>query len=274
MPKQRDQKLKERDRKLFRRIRKHGKMILPLNNRKLRGSVRKSDTKGKWRTSFSGKNRKRFGSKTHDNERDAENYLVRLNLVHRLDIRNIIYEYENEYYCSLTKGQFMKFSPQDYDLVEKYIWFAHYDKSVDDYYTCTKVSGNKTRSFLQLLHNPDSKKGESGDHIDHTRKWDNTRENTRVANATTQNVNKGIQSNNTSGVRGVNWSNKGSWVASWIESDKDGNIKPRKKSFSVEKYKNHPKNAYQLAVEYRANATRDNDIYNAINGRVVDDGLA
>lgn len=269
MPKQRDQKLKDRDSKIFKRVKERGKMILPLNNDKFDGKIHRPKTKrGKWKVVFYSKAAKHLPTKKFDTEEEAERHLVRQNLKKGLKIRNIIYRYKNENYCELNHGRMMKFSSQDYDLVDKYTWRAHYDKSVDDYYTDTDVNGI-TRSFLQEMY-PEIKKGESGDHIDSQKKWDNTRENTRIATASVQNTNKGMQSNNTSGYKGVKRC-KGYWEAGW----KSEETKRRETvSFSIEKFMNQQKDAFQLAVEAREEGMRQNELYKLAGQTDVYDPLS
>lgn len=70
---------------------------------------------------------------------EAEEDLKRENVVHQLPISNVIYLYNDQYYCVLTTGVVMKFSLESIDFVERYTWVAHYDHSVCKYHAACYI---------------------------------------------------------------------------------------------------------------------------------------
>lgn len=143
--------------------------------------------------------------------------IKRLNHEKRLLIANVIYVYNNEYYCVLSGNQMMKFSFQDIELVEKHTWHAKYNPDTDSFYAVTRVGATK-KSYSQLLF-PNMKPGESGDHLDGGT-LDNTRENLRAATAPQQSANQKMRSDNKSGYTGVLRNSRDTgWVAQWTGDD-------------------------------------------------------
>jgi hypothetical protein len=93
------------------------------------------------------------------------------------------------------------------------------------------------------------------DHIDRNRANNNYR-NLRWTTASGNNRNRTKQNNNTSGVSGVQYYNKGCWVASW----NDENMKLQRKSFSVKIHGDEQ--AKQMAINLRKQMAEDNAYIN------------
>lgn len=152
----------------------------------------------------------------------------------------------------------MEFSPEDVELVENNLWYAHYDKSVAGYYVLTHDTEGKTKSFLQLMYPDMNKETESGDHIKPMEKLNNTRENTRVVNATIQNTNRPLQENNNSGIKGVFYhESRGCWVAKWAGR---GAREYHTASYAVAKHGGYDA-ALQKAIEARNNGIKQVEKY-------------
>lgn len=151
----------------------------------------------------------------------------------------------------------MEFSPEDVELVENNLWYAHYDKSVAGYYVLTHDTEGKTKSFLQLMYPDMSKETESGDHIKPMEKLNNTRENTRVVNATIQNTNRPLQENNISGIKGVCYhKSRGCWIAKWATH---GHREYQTASYAVAKYGYDV--ARQMAIDARNRGVNQSEQY-------------
>lgn len=164
-----------------------------------------------------------------------------MNARHDLPVKNIIYEYKEEFYCVLTQRQIMKFSIEHFDIVEDKTWFAHFSPGVNSYYAHTNTGGIKTTGFHGLVCR-DLVLGETPDHINHVT-LDNTTQNIRSASITTQAINRRISTRNTSSVVGVCYSNTRCWCAYWIEAHK----------LCIENFyvSVHGDRAYDLAVAFR-----------------------
>lgn len=97
----------------------------------------------------------------------------------------------------------------DYEKVKKYSWYESKHG-----YIYTRI--DKKWIFLsRLIMNVENINDRqiTIDHINHNT-YDNRKKNLRVANQSEQNMNQGIQGNNTSGVTGVSWKEKiGKWQA-------------------------------------------------------------
>lgn len=236
----------EADNRRFDRIKRKGFEILPFNIRKYYGTVHPCKS-GKWASIFNGQLAKHIKSRSHRTKEGAMERVRRICIRENFPIKNIMYRYRERYYCTLTQGRMMQFSPQDIELVENHVWCAHFDQSVAGYYALTTNSEGKKTSFLQFMY-PNMDEGESGDHINPMEKLNNTRENTRVASAAIQNMNKPLQENNNSGIKGVFYhESKSSWVAKWAS---DVARKPCTQSFSIAKHGGYDA-ALQKAIEAR-----------------------
>lgn len=105
-----------------------------------------------------------------------------------------------------SKGEEFYFDLEDYDLIKDYCWYID-----DDGYVLTHCVSetNGTKGMHRLLF-PDSK------YVDHIKHKNNDNRKSQLRPCTNQqnNMNKGLQSNNTSGVTGVSWDNKrNKWYA-------------------------------------------------------------
>ena len=94
----------------------------------------------------------------------------------------------------------------DWDLVSKYTWCVRIqDGKVESVQTNVYGNGKHTVPKLhQLLMGPVPPGKDSIDHIDRN-PLNNCRTNLRFATLSEQQVNQGMQRNNTSGVKGVSW---------------------------------------------------------------------
>ena len=119
------------------------------------------------------------------------------------------YDLSGEYGIGYTsKGEEFYFDLEDYDLIKDYCW--NYDK---DGYVVSHLSGTKNRRSGIKMHRllfPDSDKVDHIKHINH----DNRKSELRPVTASQSNMNKGLSSNNTSGVTGVSYNKtEDKWIA-------------------------------------------------------------
>lgn len=144
-----------------------GVKIPPQNVKKYKGSISKIGNK--WQTELHKKDGGRF-TKTHDTLKAAESYIIDYNTEQNVPIKNMIYKYNDEYYCVLSKYQLMKFSFQDLNLVEENKWYA--DSSTCEYYAKTCGNGQYhwfyQKMFPQMLNN-EKVKYLNDDFLDNTR---------------------------------------------------------------------------------------------------------
>lgn len=140
------------------------------------------------------------------------------NRLSKLNKRRNVYDLSGEYGVGYDyKGREFYFDLEDYDLIKDYCWItandgyikatAHYD---DEYGNDQKY----TVLMHRLIMNPENNRV----YVDHicgeNTKNDNRKYNLRLATPSQNNMNKKIQSNNTSGVAGVYWANsKSKWCA-------------------------------------------------------------
>lgn len=116
---------------------------------------------------------------------------------------------------SLNRGEYTLVDDKDFDLVIKTRWYLHESKNGKKYAYAN--SGNKTSILLhRLIMNPP--RGLEVDHINGNG-LDNRRKNLRICTHAENNRNKGLQSNNTSGYKGVSW-NMGQWCAQVYKNNK------------------------------------------------------
>lgn len=212
---------------LFIDVTTNGTKRYPMNWKKYTGSL--TPYKNRWLTLIPYKgypDKRRY----HTTKKDASTYLKEVNIRQNLKIDNIIYEYKNEYYCVLSnKQKLMMFSKEDLELVENHTW------CVCRIYAQTNIVNDKgyntSRYFHQFL--PlDLDINETCDHM-YRNGLDNRRESLRAASKTTQSINQGMKSHNTSGTTGVSFKKKRSnWRAKWT----DVNGKECGESFSISVY--------------------------------------
>ncbi len=232
---------KQLDDERFIEITTNGRKIHPINIKKYIGwTIERSQ--GSWESLFPRKYKEK--QKTHKTKEDAIAYLKEVNLSKNY-VKNMVYKYKNEYYCAIGENQLMKFSIQDLDVVDKYMWCISGDYS--GYAQSTSLSDrNKKVVFHQLL-GLDMGETLTIDHINRD-SLDNRRENLRVASKRTQSINRGVRSTNKSGITGV-YDNGEKCIAIWM----DENGKQRTKSFSVSI---HGDDAYPKAVAVREEMVR------------------
>lgn len=103
-----------------------------------------------------------------------------------------------------SKGDEFYFDLEDYDKIKNYCW------NIGNGYVIT-TNNNKTISFHRLVMN--TPKNKDTDHINHNT-IDNRKENLRIVNRSQNNMNSVLKSNNSSGFKGVYWSNRDEkWVS-------------------------------------------------------------
>lgn len=117
------------------------------------------------------------------------------------------YNLSNEYGIGYTsKGEEFWFDLEDYDLIKNYCWYI----DNNGYVSTNDFNNNYKTIKLHKLLFPNSK---VIDHINH-RKFDNRKHNLRECTYSNNNMNRGLHSNNTSGVTGVSWNkNIEKWCA-------------------------------------------------------------
>lgn len=209
----RDTEKRQQNTKLFNEIVTHGRKIMPVNIIKYKGYTSLLTNRKKWITVFNEKD-KHIPRRSHATREDAEIHIKLMNDYHGLLVRNIVYEHDNKFYCVLTKGQIMKFAFCNLDIVEKYIWHALYDPSVDSYYACTLI-GKAPIKFHSLVCPGAIKKVLSVDHINRIT-LDNEPANLRLVGPSIQALNQKVSILNTSGVKGVHHdTTRNLFVASW-----------------------------------------------------------
>jgi hypothetical protein len=251
--KRRIEEQNQKDDELFTDVTTKGVKIMPSNIKKYTGSIFcRTDRKRNWESRISSNGYKK--SKCHATEEEAEAHLKEVNIRENLPIKNIIYEYNGQYYCTLTQKKLMLFSYENIDSVNSYFWGLSNTVKLNSrnkpYAVAYVKSDKKKRLFHQLIF-PD-KKGETVDHINRN-SLDDCRENLRPASRQLQNINQDIKSNNTSGVKGVSYNKQNkAWCATWV--DENGS---HLKSFSISKHDD----AKQEATAFRENIERTVPLY-------------
>lgn len=162
--------------------------------------------------------------KTFKTNEEAEAFLKEFCIENSL-VKNITYKYDNYWKVSLGKKRFMKFDEVDLPLVEKHL--IH----VCSGYAATYVN-HKTTFFHNLILNHHDFSKYTVDHINRN-PFDNRRSNLRLATPTMQAINTRIHAHNTTGIKGVSFSNGKypMYIAEWFI---DG--KKHAKKFSTKKY--------------------------------------
>lgn len=120
-----------------------------------------------------------------------------------------IYDLSGEYGIGYTSsGDEFWFDLEDYDLIKDYCW------SVNSKGYIIAPSLNDDRKIIKMHRLIlDCSDGYDVDHIHGKEtRYDNRKENLRIATRSQNNMNKGLQSNNTSNITGVSW-HKG--IARW-----------------------------------------------------------
>jgi hypothetical protein len=148
---------------------------------------------------------KRSKFKTYEK---AMRFVRRKGKKHKLNIKNMIYDRGTHYECTLTKGQVMKFDPEDLDKVNLHTLCAFKNRNRHTYYTFTSVpKGKKEKlvNFASIILNHDT--SNTNLTVDHRNRdgLDNTKRNLRLVNQSDQNINQRIQKNNKSETKGVQY---------------------------------------------------------------------
>jgi hypothetical protein len=112
----------------------------------------------------------------------------------------------------LTQGQFAVVDDEDFDLLSRWKWFAHWEKRTQSFYACRSVSADANgkkgtvwmhRQILGLSVGD----GKIGDHINTEATLDNRRNNLRIVTAHQSMCNRRAHKNNRSGVKGISLNN-------------------------------------------------------------------
>lgn len=118
---------------------------------------------------------------------------------------------------SLTKGEVSILDDVDFERVSEFKWC--YLKG--GYAVRGQREGAKTRMIFLHRFLTNASKGQEVDHINGD-KLDNRRSNLRICTSSQNKFNKSLQSNNTSGYKGVSWNKDiNKWVAQiWVNNKK------------------------------------------------------
>jgi len=116
----------------------------------------------------------------------------------------------------LTQGEFALVDDEDFEELNKYKWFAHWDVRMKGFYAHRSIRNNGKKDVI-IMHRIilGLKKGDGlhGDHINHNT-LDNRRKNLRICTPSENGMNKSISKLNTSGFKGVSWcSERKKWTA-------------------------------------------------------------
>ena len=108
----------------------------------------------------------------------------------------------------LTQGKWAIVSPEDYERISKHKWFTS-----SGGYAVRSEPGKTIRMHNEVLRFKRIKNGKEVDHINRD-KLDNRRENLRIVTHYENCINRGVNRNNRSGIKGVRWQkNKCKWSA-------------------------------------------------------------
>jgi len=117
----------------------------------------------------------------------------------------------------LTRGKVALVDDEDYEELNQWKWYAHKSGSKrSKYYACRAAVRGEKEYTLRMHRDILGLKPGDGKICDHINRnpLDNRRANLRVANHTINGRNRGIQSNNTSGYKGVHWEKaRKKWMA-------------------------------------------------------------
>jgi len=106
----------------------------------------------------------------------------------------------------LTQGQVALIDDDDFDLVSKHKWFAHWSPEIKSFYALTNIRKPNGKWSIIGMHRliMGAKKGQQVDHIHH-RTLDNRKSELRLCSPSQNQHNQGIRASNTSGYKGVSW---------------------------------------------------------------------
>jgi hypothetical protein len=108
---------------------------------------------------------------------------------------------KHTYGIPLSMDQVALIDKEDFDKIKDYGWYAHFDKVGKTFYAITRTHGTNIIMHRLILNAPDSL---VIDHADHNG-LNNRKSNIRVCSQSQNCMNKKVQSNNTSGYRGVSF---------------------------------------------------------------------
>jgi hypothetical protein len=111
---------------------------------------------------------------------------------------------EHTYGVPLSKGLLSLIDKEDFDKIKNYGWYARFDRVGKTYYAVTRTHGTNIIMHRLILNAPNSL---VIDHTDHNG-LNNRKSNIRICTQSQNCMNKKVQSNNTSGYRGVSFHKK------------------------------------------------------------------
>ena len=108
----------------------------------------------------------------------------------------------------LTQGKYALVDDEDYKNLSKHKWYFSHGYAIRD----TSINGRRKRIYMHMAIIP-QKTGLVTDHIN-MNSLDNRKCNLRIVTRSVNQINRGLQSNNTSGYKGVTWNKKSNkWQA-------------------------------------------------------------
>ncbi len=111
----------------------------------------------------------------------------------------------------LTNGLFALIDDKDYQRVAEHTWRTHYPRKNGPPYAVyyTWVEGKQQRIYMhRFVMRLERGNPQQVDHIEHTQTLDNRHTNLRLPTRSQSQQNRGRQSNNTSGFKGVAWAKR------------------------------------------------------------------
>jgi len=116
------------------------------------------------------------------------------------------------YDIPLSRGLFAMVDKGDYEKIKEWGWFVDYDRCSKKFYARGRVGvGNEKGVWGKptLMHRMIVGAG-ADDFVDHRNMntLDNRRSNLRICSRSENGCNRGLQSNNTTGVKGVQWKDR------------------------------------------------------------------
>jgi len=109
-------------------------------------------------------------------------------------------------YCliPLTKGQFAKVEPDDYERIMQWKWYAHWSKYTNTFRAQRNDKTEDGKRFTVLMHR-EVMRAEGSIKVDHKRHdtLDNRQGQLRLATSAQNNQNARMRKSNTSGLKGV-----------------------------------------------------------------------
>lgn len=103
------------------------------------------------------------------------------------------------YGIPLTRGQIALIDKEDLDKIKNYGWYAIYKKNNNTFYAVTEIDSKGIPMHRFILNDPE---GVQIDHQDHNT-LNNRKNNLRLCSPSQNSMNKKLQSNNTTGYKGV-----------------------------------------------------------------------